>query len=1449
MLLSNAWKNRRQLLGNRSRRAASASRRPQNAAIRPAAESLEVRTMLTTSSLFADGELSIIIDEGNDSVAVRTDPMNPAFVQVLVNGNLDRSLPPILANSVARITIVGSDTDNLIDLSTVVRADFSYIDPVTGASMEIDVDAGNGHDTILASVDFDDTLDGGHGRDVIDASMSSGNMSVFGGDGNDTITTGLGADTIDAGDGSDLVSAGDGNDFVNADDGADTVDGGAGDDTLEGGTGADSLEGGDGDDLIHGRDGTDALFGDAGNDRIFGGAQNDLIRGGDGADSINGNSGADFIDGDNGDDLINGDNGHDTIYGNGGNDTLSGDDGNDSLEADSGNDLVVGGAGDDTANGAAGDDTVRGNSGSDSLCGGAGVDSVDGGAGGDLISGFCEFPRSVSIDDVSVDEALASPTTTVTFTITLSAPFDHEVVVDYTTFEAGATSTAADPLNPLPGEIDFVATSGRITFLPGVTSLTVTVDVVGDALVESDENFFVVLETAERAEIADGYGEALIIDDEVTPLPIVDLGLLLDDSASFAALGPALAAAFPQIVASIQQQLPGFDVGFGVSRFVDYAGAVSQLNRLPFTLNQPIISTSETGFAGAIDAALLRDVDANGANNPQESFLEGLWQVATGMGLDGDGDGDMDGNNPLNWFAGSIVVQTAPGNTGDVPAISTFMSDPGNQILLPTEAATTPINAITTGLAYRTPDLLNGQSTVRLVFVATDNNTVFRDDGVDPVTGVYTGVNGTEMASVVRQGGDPSGPANGATIQATIDALINEGIRVVGIATPADTNAGAAPRGPLEAFSRLTGGINEASVPIARTLAGVSAPIAPGEALYFVADPANSQQLANAIVDATVASVGPAEASINQVFVVEGDGAQQQVDIEVRLDRAPVLTAATVDFVVESDTAVSGQDFVATSGTLTFQPATQTSSGDVSQIVTVTILGDDVLENLESFRIRLLNPSPGVAFATGVEFVQSVSVIDDDSPAESGDFLFGGGSRDTIVGTEGSDLIVGEAGNDILFGQDGDDTIYGGGGNDTLFGEGGDDSLIGNSGSDVPVGGDGDDTVLWRGNKDGNDTFTAEAGFDRILVEGSSGNDAFSVGQSGSTLVISGTTRAITLTGDILGFASGAEQVVINGNGGDDTITVNDINDVGFFVLSINGGAGADTIAAAGALVGNVPVVLNGDSGNDTIVGSSGIDSIFGGDGNDEISGGAGNDLINGNDGDDLLSGDGGDDTVFGDLGVDLLLGGAGNDLLDGGFGNDSLDGEDGDDSLFGSFGDDLLIGSGGDDQLNGQVDNDTLFGGAGNDTLDGGRSDDTINGNSGDDKIRGDHGNDYIGGDAGNDTIDGGDGDDTILGEDGADGLSGGDGDDMIIGGLMRDTISGGDGNDQLLGGSGNDVIVGGDGDDTLSGNSGADTMGGNLGADTYLSGVPGIVDPLDLIDDNFVLSASMLAKLDASN
>jgi len=1418
--------------------------------------------LLTTSSLFADGELSIIIDEGDDGVTVQTDPLNPAFVQVLVNGNLDRTLPPILASSVARITVIGSDTENVIDLSTVARASFSFVDPVTGAAMEIDVDGGNGHDTIFASVDFDDSLDGGHGHDTINAALAVGNLSIFGGDGNDTIATGSGNDTIDSGDGDDSVDAGDGDDRVVADDGADVVNGEAGNDTLEGGTGSDLLTGGDGDDLIHGRAGTDSLFGDAGTDRIFGGSHDDLLRGGDGADTINGNGGSDFIDGDNGDDLVNGDNGHDTIYGNTGNDTLSGDAGNDSLEADSGDDVVIGGAGDDTANGAAGNDTVRGNGGSDSLCGGAGVDAVDGGAGGDFIEGYCEFPRSLSIDDVTVNEALADPFGVVaTFTVSLSEAFSHEVIADFMVLDGSATSVAADPAMPQPGELDYVTTSGRLTFLPGVTELTIDVIVNGDGLVEPDENFFVVLQNVERAEIADGYGEGLIANDDDPPPPILDLALLLDDTTSFASLGSDLAAQFPTIIQQIQNALPTFSFGVGISRFEDY-----EANASPFNLNQPIVTTTTPGFDAAIQDALSgRNFPGVGGTTGPESWLEGLSQIATGAGLDGNADGTPLGDGTM--VSGLLTTQEMP--TGDVPPFSTFVVDPSGRVLAPTQMQPSTVND---GIGFREVDTVNTQEFVRLVVIATDNNMRFRSDEVGNAT--YVGINGeTVDGAMLRAQGDSAGvpldtagvPLSGAAmIQATIDELVARDIRVVGLGgasgggfgnpDPVDDPNGS-PRFPLEAFARLTGGINEGAANIPRTFPnGTSEPIAPGDPLYFGFDPNDPVAIADSIVASVLGSIGPVEVSVAPIFVVEGDSGTRQLDIEVRLNR-PALQDISIDYNLLGGSATAGDDFVGASGTITFAAGTGSAAGDVSQVISVTLLGDDEFEAVEDFTLQLSSVSSGVSFDPSIQnepneqLLQSITVIDDDLPAEAGDHLFGGGSRDTIVGTEGNDLIVGEAGHDILFGRDGDDTIYGGGGNDTLNGEAGNDSLIGNSGADVPVGGEGDDTVLWRGDKDGNDSFTAEVGFDTIEIQGNSSANTFTVGQSGSTLVISGTKRSITLTGDILGFASGAEQVVINGNGGNDVITVNDIHDVGFFVLSINGGAGADRISAAGARVGNVPLLIDGGTGNDIIVGSSGIDSIFGGDGNDLINGGSGNDLINGNDGDDSLSGDAGSDTVFGDLGVDALLGGLGDDLLDGGFGNDYLDGEDGNDSLFGSFGHDLLIGSGGDDQLSGQVDNDTLFGGAGNDTLDGGRSDDTINGNSGDDKIRGDHGNDQIGGDSGNDTIDGGDGDDTIDGESGADGISGGDGDDMIIGGLMRDTLSGGDGNDQLLGGSGNDVIVGGDGDDTLSGNSGADTMGGNLGADTYLSGVPGIVDPLDLIDDNFVLSAAMLAKLDASN
>ncbi|MEM9771925.1 MAG: Ig-like domain-containing protein, partial [Cyanobacteria bacterium P01_D01_bin.73] len=111
---------------------------------------------------------------------------------------------------------------------------------------------------------------------------------------------------------------------------------------------------------------------------------------------------------------------------------------------------------------------------------------------------------------------------------------------------------------------------------------------------------------------------------------------------------------------------------------------------------------------------------------------------------------------------------------------------------------------------------------------------------------------------------------------------------------------------------------------------------------------------------------------------------------------------------------------------------------------------------------------------------------------------------------------------------------------------------------------------------------------------------------------------------------------------------------------------------------------INGNGGNDVILGS--VQS-------DRLNGGQGNDRLLGNGGDDLMGGDLGNDHLFGNTGNDQLNGGGGDDLLQGGRGNDTLTGGTGNDVLMGELGDDVLIGGVGQDQF-------VVMPGSGNDVI-----------------------------------------------------------------------------------------------------------------------------------------------------
>jgi hypothetical protein len=90
----------------------------------------------------------------------------------------------------------------------------------------------------------------------------------------------------------------------------------------------------------------------------------------------------------------------------------------------------------------------------------------------------------ISIDDVSREEGTGNNTTTqFTFTVTLSAAYDQRVTVRYLTFNDTART----------GNNDYTAKSGTLTFNPGETTKTITIDVKADNRKEADETFYVEL--------------------------------------------------------------------------------------------------------------------------------------------------------------------------------------------------------------------------------------------------------------------------------------------------------------------------------------------------------------------------------------------------------------------------------------------------------------------------------------------------------------------------------------------------------------------------------------------------------------------------------------------------------------------------------------------------------------------------------------------------------------------------------------------------------------------------------------------------------------------------------------------------------------------------------------------------------------------------------------------
>jgi Ca2+-binding RTX toxin-like protein len=419
--------------------------------------------------------------------------------------------------------------------------------------------------------------------------------------------------------------------------------------------------------------------------------------------------------------------------------------------------------------------------------------------------------------------------------------------------------------------------------------------------------------------------------------------------------------------------------------------------------------------------------------------------------------------------------------------------------------------------------------------------------------------------------------------------------------------------------------------------------------------------------------------------------------------------------------------------------------------------------------------------------------------------LFGGAGNDTLTGGSGGDQLFGQSGNDILLGKGGNDLLFGGDGNDVLTGGTGDDQMFGQAGNDRMIWNPGEGTDLMEGG----------AGEDTAEVNGGNGAEVFTITANGTRVRFDRVSPA-PFSLDI----GTTEHLVLNANGGDDTIT------------------------AGNGLSPLIQLTIDGGAGNDTITGGDGADTLLGGDGNDTITGGRGNDTAFLGAGDDTFVWNPGDgsDTVEGQAGLDTMLFNGANvnekiDISANGervrftrdVANITMDLNGVEQIQFNALGgaDNIVVHDlSGTSVTEVDIDLGATIGGT---TGDGAQDSVTVEGTAGNDAITASLQGDAVvvnglsaevtieKAEAQNDTLvlNGGAGDDSLdasgleTGHIGVQ-LNGGDGTDRLIGSGGSDLINGGRGNDTALMGAGDDTFVWnpGDGSDIVEGQAGLDTM-----------------------------------------
>jgi hypothetical protein len=583
----------------------------------------------------------------------------------------------------------------------------------------------------------------------------------------------------------------------------------------------------------------------------------------------------------------------------------------------------------------------------------------------------------ISAADATIGEG-NSGTKIVNFPVNLSYPNDtYTVTAQYATSSVSATGGGS-----CGAGIDYVTTSGTVSFPVGSTSgQVIPVTICGDVSSEGNETFQVTLSSLNNAQPGRLQATGTISDDDNTLPRITIDDAIASEAAPSLVFNVRLSAPSPSAVTVQYLTQDGTAKGGGCPNgdYFDASGTVTfpANNNAPQVIqvmpcNDATAEYGETFFVNLSNAsgATIDDGQANGLilddNDPRPSISIGDQTFA-------------EGDAGLRQFDFIVSMSATSGQPISVNYATADVTATASQDYLATSGT----------LTFQPGDI------AKHVIVSVSGDTAIEDDETFTVTltsPTFATLADPQAIGTIQNDDTPSSMAITAGARAegdndqdsvaftvTLSAASTQTV-TVNYATANGTATGGASctdgvdyvtaSGPLT----FEPGATIRSVPV--TICGDHL-FEPDETFSMTLSGASNAAIGTATATTTITNddvqpqappppATPPTLSIADVTVAEGNAGTTTASFAVTLSAAsssPVTVAyATANGTATAGACGSGGDYVASNGTLTFNP------GQTSRAIDVAVCGDTTEEPGETFTVTLSTPSGatlGRAQATG----------------------------------------------------------------------------------------------------------------------------------------------------------------------------------------------------------------------------------------------------------------------------------------------------------------------------------------------------------------------------------------------------------------------------------------------------------------------------------------------------